>query len=181
MGGLLGNLSSCDLTQPQQSERLGKNERPPTYGAQSRRGPPRRANDELGGRTMRYIRFVVGVRDPDSGYRQGILQAAFELAHSGRLLANEFEQLNSVKRWLNANLRKPTRFARKRNVSHRRTRGLSWFKDSATEHLRRLRELIVILESYGVCVETIESERPGYIVYEDDCQVVAEPFSETKA
>jgi hypothetical protein len=36
-----------------------------------------------------------------------------------------------------------------------------------------------ILESHGIVVDVIKTNRPGYVVYEDDFQVAAEPFSET--
>jgi len=37
-----------------------------------------------------------------------------------------------------------------------------------------------ILETYGHPVAIIGETRIGYIVYEDDLQVVAEPFSDTQ-
>lgn len=42
-----------------------------------------------------------------------------------------------------------------------------------------MRELAAVLHSYGIPVETITTTRPGYITYEDDYQIVAEPFSDT--
>lgn len=36
--------------------------------------------------------------------------------------------------------------------------------------------MAAILEEYGVPTRTLTTERPGYVVYEDDFQVVAEPF-----
>ena len=130
---------------------------------------------------MRYIRFVVSRRDEDSGFRQGVIQAVYELVKSGRLSRYEEELVRETEQWLGAHLARPIRFARKRNVSHRRTHGLSWFKDTATEHLRRIRSLVGLLEEHGVPVEMVMSERPGYIVYEDEFQVVAEPFGESGA
>lgn len=37
-----------------------------------------------------------------------------------------------------------------------------------------------ILESYEIGVEMLREGRPGYVVYEDEHQVVAYPFSETR-
>jgi len=37
-----------------------------------------------------------------------------------------------------------------------------------------------ILAEYGYPVELVSEERVGYIVYEDDVQVVAEPFADTR-
>jgi hypothetical protein len=38
------------------------------------------------------------------------------------------------------------------------------------------RELVAILEAHDIRTEMITSDRPGYVVYEDQYQVVAEPF-----
>jgi hypothetical protein len=130
---------------------------------------------------MRYIRFVVAERDLTSGFRKGVFHAAYDLADSGRLLPHEDERFQRVRLWLNTNLPQPTRFARKRHASHTQKRGLSWFKDTARDHLHHMRELVAILEAHGMRTEMILAERPGYIVYEDDAQVVAEPFEDTGA
>jgi hypothetical protein len=37
-----------------------------------------------------------------------------------------------------------------------------------------------VLEGYGHPVSLVREERVGYIVHEDEFQVIAEPFSETK-
>jgi len=77
------------------------------------------------------------------------------------------------------NLEKPTRFtASKPPFYRKRSRAISWFKDSATEHLARVRELVLILETHGVPVRMLKAQRVGYVVYEDEYQVVAEPFSD---
>ena len=126
---------------------------------------------------MRYLRFVVAERVRNTGSRQGVFHAARDLHEAGRLLPHEEEQVTRIRDWFNERLDKPTRFARSQNPNH--TRGLSWFKDTAGEHLQYIRELITILEAHDVHVDMISTERPGYIVYEDDVQIVAEPFTET--
>ncbi len=37
-----------------------------------------------------------------------------------------------------------------------------------------------LLEANGYPVTMVKEKRVGYVVYEDGCQVVAEPFSETR-
>jgi hypothetical protein len=128
---------------------------------------------------MRYLRFVVAARDRDTGLRLGVFQAAADLARTGRLLPHEEEDVLRIRVWFNDRLPKPSRFGRTENP--RVTRGLSWFKDTAGEHLHYMRELIAILEAHDVRVDMITSERPGYIIYEDELQIVAEPFTETGA
>jgi hypothetical protein len=38
--------------------------------------------------------------------------------------------------------------------------------------------MVYILEQHSVCVRVLKTDRPGYIVYEDEHQVVAEPFAD---
>jgi hypothetical protein len=56
---------------------------------------------------------------------------------------------------------------------------LAWFRDSATDHIGLAREVVELLRQHDVVVETILTGRPGFLVYEDDFQIVAEPLSET--
>ncbi len=79
-------------------------------------------------------------------------------------------------------LETPSRFNRTKSKGfyRRNTRGIAWFKDTATEHLARMHEIRRVLEQNGQVVEMLSEARVGYIVYEDAFQVVAEPFSETR-
>jgi len=36
--------------------------------------------------------------------------------------------------------------------------------------------MVAILENHDVKVEMLKTQRPGYLVYQDEFQVVAEPF-----
>ncbi|MEO0980041.1 MAG: hypothetical protein AAFY24_22445 [Pseudomonadota bacterium] len=40
-------------------------------------------------------------------------------------------------------------------------------------------ELVHLLRDNGQVTEVIRTDRVGYIVYEDDVQIVAEPFADT--
>ncbi|HZS57690.1 MAG TPA: hypothetical protein VFA43_00370 [Gemmatimonadaceae bacterium] len=42
-----------------------------------------------------------------------------------------------------------------------------------------MRQLVTLLEHKDVAVEELRTDKPGYIVYEDEHQVAAVPFSET--
>lgn len=59
-------------------------------------------------------------------------------------------------------------------------RALSWFKDTAIDHIAQIRDLVAILENHGVHVQTLKVKRVGYVVYEDEYQIVAEPFADMK-
>ena len=81
--------------------------------------------------------------------------------------------------WFKDNLAVPQRFNRSKSNGYyrRRTAGISWLKPTATEHIDKMRALVAILENNGYYrVSEIPTERPGYVIFEDDHQVIAEPF-----
>lgn len=128
---------------------------------------------------MSFIRFVVSERDEESGYRQGFIHGTDELERRKVLSPREAEQLTDILKWFKHNLPLPDRFSRTKNAYHKKKRALSWFKESAALQLQRARELVALLEEHGIFVEMLRTARPGYVVYEDEFQVVAEPFSDT--
>jgi len=126
-----------------------------------------------------YLRFVVADIDEDSERALGVFHAVWTLRDAGKLYAHEEDQHDSVRWWFHDNLEKPTRFtASKPPFYRKKNKAISWFKDSATEHLAQVRELVAILETHGVPVRMLKARRVGYVVYEDEYQVVAEPFSD---
>lgn len=127
-----------------------------------------------------YIRFVVHLKDEDSGKRQGIFQTLVVVREMGLLYAYEVERVKEIHKWFNNNLDKPSSFNRS-SKPHASSKAISWFKDSAKEHIAHMRELGAILEGHGIEVLMLQTERPGYIVYEDEHQITAEPFPETGA
>lgn len=129
-----------------------------------------------------YIRFVVQQRDCDSGVSQGIFQQAFALSRNSSVASADRQTLEEVMVWFRAHLRKPERFNRSRSKGYdrRSTRGVCWFRSSAVEHLRQAHRVKTILEANGYPVSVITEHRVGYVVYADEHQVVAEPFSDTR-
>lgn len=125
-----------------------------------------------------FIRFVIAGLDADSGRRQGLFQAGAVLTASGRMLPLDQERLEQIYCWFKQHLPVPTRFAVSQRP-HAKAQALSWFRDSATEHIDRVREYQNILETYGLQVEMLRTKRPGYIVYQDEYQVAAYPFADT--
>ena len=125
-----------------------------------------------------FIRFVINDRDPDSGKRQGLFQALVELEENDELEDYEARQSRELINWFNKNLKEPSSLARSKKY-HAKKVAISWFKHQAVVHIRKMRELVAILENHGVSVEVVQTERPGYIVYEDAFQVAAEPFKDT--
>jgi hypothetical protein len=126
-----------------------------------------------------YLRFVVSELHKDSERGLGIFHAAWKLRDEGSLFLHEKEHLEKLRQWFNAHLKVPTRFTTSKPPYYRKkNKAISWFKDSAHEHIAHIREMIAILESHGISVQMLKTERVGYIAYEDDHQVVAEPFSD---
>jgi hypothetical protein len=129
-----------------------------------------------------YLRFVVAEIHEDSGRDLGVFHAVRKLRDQGKLHMNEEGQHDLIVEWFGEHLKKPTRFtASKPPFYRKKNKAISWFKDSAHEHLARIRELIAILEHHGISVRMLKSNRVGYIVYEDEFQIVAEPFADTRA
>lgn len=129
---------------------------------------------------MDFVRFVIAAQDSDSGRRQGLFQAISDLEYAGVLLPHEQESYDAAYEWFRHNLKKPKALTRS-NKPHAKAVALSWFKDSAIEHIARMRQIAVILQAHGVHAEMIRSSRPGYIVYEDNFQIAAEPFNDSGA
>ena len=107
----------------------------------------------------------------------GVFHAVRNLREEGKLYRYEEEQHDLIRQWFNENLEKPTRFTASKPPFYRKpNKAVSWFKDSANEHLNYVRELVAILQNHGVIVQLLKTERVGYVVYEDEYQIVAEPF-----
>jgi hypothetical protein len=122
-----------------------------------------------------YLRFVTSERDERSQELTGIFTALYALERRGQLEPYELEWFRSAERWFNENLKPPDRLARSKRHNAAR-RAITWLKDSAVEHVSRMRELVALLEHKDVLVHEFRTERPGYIVYEDSHQIAAEPF-----
>ncbi len=126
-----------------------------------------------------FIRFVIHDLDVGSGRRQGLFQALDNLDLSGRLNAADKHAYIAARDWFRANLKTPNSFSRA-SRPHAKRVALSWFKDTASEHIRQMYGMAEILKSHEVAVEVLRSSRPGYVVYEDEHQVAAEPFTDTR-
>jgi hypothetical protein len=125
-----------------------------------------------------FLRFVVADLDEESEQELGVFHAMRNLRESGALSENEERDHDQIRKWFNQHLQKPTRFtASKPPFYRKKARAISWFKDTAQEHLRRVRALAGILQNHGVLVQMLKAERVGYLVYEDEYQIVAEPFA----
>ena len=124
------------------------------------------------------LRFITSERHPPYGHRTGIFAAAYELTRQpDSQYANE---ISFLLQWFADNLLVPDKLTRSRHPRAEET-AISWIKDTAFEHIERIRELTSLLEMNGVRCEMIRTERPGYVVYEDEFQITALPFADTPA
>jgi hypothetical protein len=117
----------------------------------------------------------------DSHLEAGVFHAVHRLRDEGKLYKHEVVIIRETLDWFDKNLEEPDRFTKSKPPYYRKKqRAISWFKSSAREHLAMMRELIAVLENHEVPVRIIKTTRPGYVVYEDEFQVVSEPFRNTK-
>ena len=127
-----------------------------------------------------FLRFVTTELDDESHKELGIFHAAGKLRSRGSLSQEEETLLQEIRDWFNVNLEKPKRLTSAKSPYYRkRQNGISWFKDSAGEHIRKMHEMIVLLKHHDVPVRMIKTTRPGYVVYEDEFQIVAVPFADS--
>jgi hypothetical protein len=118
-----------------------------------------------------FLRFVVGGDVEHHRLLTGLVTEARMLRDKGALAPHEMEWLEEIYEWLNANLPCPP-FSSSRWSPD----AVSWFKDSASEAIKRMRELAILLESHGLLVRTLRSANPGKLLYEDSFQVVVEEW-----
>jgi hypothetical protein len=128
-----------------------------------------------------YIRFVQASYNAMSGRRNGFFDAAYDLRNSRDTPLYTAEHVAALLVWFADNLPKPTRFNRTRSKGawRRNAVGLSWFKPTADAHLERAHELCAMLNENGYAITILKTDRPGFVVYEDAHQIVAEPFADT--
>ena len=132
-------------------------------------------------RAPHYLRFIVQDIDPDSGVPAGVFGAAIWLRDNADTPAFDRMSLEHILDWFDDHMEVPTRFNRTKSKAWylRGTRGISWLKAHSYRHIAKMREMAAVLTENGYVVDQINTDRPGYIVYEDRYQIVAEPFADT--
>jgi hypothetical protein len=126
----------------------------------------------------RLIRFVVCELDEMSGVRQGFFEEAYKLRCRNVLPEEEQEALQGLLKWFGKHLIVPPRFNRTSSKGwwRRDPRGISWFRVSAIEHISKAQQIAQIMRRNGTEVQELRTARPGFEVFADEYQVVAEPF-----
>lgn len=118
-----------------------------------------------------YIRFVIVHKGKEEiNLEQGIFHAATLALEWRTVTGSGADELNELHRWFSNNLEKPSSVGR-----DALRRGICWFKASATEHISRILAMAQILDRNGIHVKKIKTNKPGYVIFEDEWQLVAEP------
>jgi len=122
----------------------------------------------------RCVRFIAPLIDSDSKVHEGIFMAAYRLRDHGDIPSYQREQLRSLLQWFNNNLPNPSPLWNPGNA-----RAISWFKSQSKECISRVWWVVHLLEENGIAITKITTENPGYVIYEDEFQVVAWPSGQT--
>ena len=130
-----------------------------------------------------YLRFALSEKNPNTSIKDGVFETAYRLSKHATLLEHETVELKQLLRWFGDNLRTPDRFDRNRSKDRHdpSTKGASWFKPSATAHVAKMHRMAAILREQGLDVAIMKTKKPGYVIYEDEHQIVAEPFRELRS
>jgi hypothetical protein len=122
-----------------------------------------------------FVRFVVAERDARTDQKKGVFTALYALERAGMLADHEVIWFHETERWFNTELREPGRLTRSKRPEAAK-KSVTWLKATATEHVSRMRDLARLLLHKDIVVEELLTDKPGYIVYEDEFQVAAVPF-----
>ena len=126
-----------------------------------------------------YIRFETADLDRLTGKRLGLLSVAWWHVKHGEMAEQDRAGVKELLDWFSDRLGEPDKFSCS-SKPRAFCDGISWFKDTAEAHIRKGFELAHALRDYAD-VEVVRSENPGYVLFEDDFQVVVQAFREEPA
>jgi hypothetical protein len=125
-----------------------------------------------------FIRFVTDQADGDTNQPLGIFAAAYRLLDDDRVPDFSRSEIRKTLDWFKVHLPIPDRFVLSRKP-HRQDDGICWFKTDATECMRYIRYLVLLVSEHDIMIRELLTDTPGYKIYEDDSQIVARPFAST--
>lgn len=127
-----------------------------------------------------YLRFITDEIDLRTGKPKGMFTLAYELIQARVLSNNDEALLKGSLKWVEVNIPIPTRFSRTSNEYRKNTGGLCWLKSESDEVVSKHWNIKNIVEITGYSIRLVKTENPGKMVYEDEFQIVALPFSNQK-
>ena len=125
-----------------------------------------------------FIRFVTDEPDPDTGLPSCVFAAAYQLLREDSTPEYLRLEIRSTLDWFVKNLPVPKRFCRSRKPN-RSDNGICWFKADATQCVSHVCYLVYLVSECGIAVREVRTKQPGYAIYEDESQVVTQPFAST--
>lgn len=118
-----------------------------------------------------YLRVQAGYRGR-LGVAVGVLVAVDHLRRAGRLTAEDEELYLDIDDWFNEHLPNPGFYADGNSIG-----AVTWFRHPVPDEMgRRVGQLTGILQAHGITCESVWSDDPGTVVYEDEHQVGVIPY-----
>jgi hypothetical protein len=114
-----------------------------------------------------FVRFVVGNDGEHHRSLTGIITEVRLLRDKGVLSPHQVSWLEETYIWFNSNLPVPPFSSAKWPED-----AVSWFRDDATDAIRKMWDIVALLREHGVTVRMLRSANPGRILYQDPYQVV---------
>jgi hypothetical protein len=118
-----------------------------------------------------YIRFVIGLDGEDHRWLTGIITEARLLRDHGELEQYQAILLEETYEWLNDHLPCPPF-----STSDWGPEAISWFKDTAKVPIKKMWDIVTLLQEHGVPVRILRSKNPGKILYDDEYQIVVKEW-----
>jgi hypothetical protein len=125
-----------------------------------------------------FIRFTTVGAHSHPAVGDGVFGCAYAFRGDPRIGQVDRAEIAELIKWFEKNLSTPDRFNRRTSKGSYRglDTGISWFRSEASDCVSKMRQLVTILERNDVDVKMFRTDRPGYVIYEDAHQIVAEPF-----
>ena len=98
-----------------------------------------------------YLRFITQFINDDGKIERGLFNALAFIQHHELTSKEDASKLEAVYEWFKNNLDAPEWFTSPQYRMHEYY-ALSWFKDTAKEHILKVNEIIHILEKYDITV-----------------------------
>lgn len=125
-----------------------------------------------------YIRFIIEERDDGSNENKGLFMAMDDLREKNDLYDWESAQEKEIYQWFKKHLKVPEIQSGEGN-HNAKPKAISWFKDSAKEHIEKIRQYAQMLAAHDYPIKQLITEQPGKVLYEDEYQIAAIPFNNT--
>ncbi|MGF0118689.1 hypothetical protein ACQFYA_20550 [Promicromonospora sp. Marseille-Q5078] len=110
------------------------------------------------------------------GVHTGVFGLTNLLGRAGHLTPDEHAAWRAGNDWYNAAYPDPTDTDPSVYDETVHPRATAWFKETAAHLLERVPPYLEILGAHGVECVRVESEDPGRVIYEDDVQIVVDPY-----